>query len=64
VKELNKNHLGFKNRNRNNKEITKGDNSGNKKPRKEVRSHRYKHHQQNSRDRIENLRYRRYHRKR
>ena len=29
-----------------NKEITKGDNSGDRKPRKEVRSHRGKHHQQ------------------
>jgi hypothetical protein len=33
------------------------------KPRKEIRSHRYKHHQQNTRDRSENLRCRRYHRK-
>jgi predicted HicB family RNase H-like nuclease len=42
-----------KNVNRNNKEITKGDNSGVKKPRKEVRSHRCKHHQQNTRYRRE-----------
>ena len=50
------NHPGFKNGNRNNKEITKGDNSGNRKPRKETKSHRYKDHQQNTRDRRENLR--------
>ena len=47
---------------RNNKEITKGDNPGDRKPRKEIRSHRCKHHQQNTRDRRENLRCRRFHR--
>ena len=52
-----------KNVNRNNKEITKGDNSGDRKSRKEIRSHRCKHHQQNTRDRRENLRNRRFHRK-
>jgi hypothetical protein len=31
--------------NRNNKEITKGDNPVDRKPRKEIRSHRCKHHQ-------------------
>jgi hypothetical protein len=30
---------------KNNKEITKGNNSGNRKPRKVIRSHRCKHHQ-------------------
>ena len=30
------------------KKITKGHNSGDRKPRKEIRSHRCKHHQQNS----------------
>jgi hypothetical protein len=40
-----------------------GDNSGDRKSRKEVRSHRCKHYQQNTRGRRENLRYRRYHRK-
>jgi FtsZ-binding cell division protein ZapB len=44
-------------------ETIKGDNPGVRKPRKEIRSHRYKHHQQNTRDRRENLRCRRYHRK-
>jgi hypothetical protein len=63
VKELNKSHPGSKHGNRNNKEITKGDDSGVRKPRKEIRSHRCKHHQQNTRDRRENLRFRRYHRK-
>ena len=29
---------------------------GDRKPRKEIRSHRYKHHQQNIRDRRKNLR--------
>jgi hypothetical protein len=51
---------------KNNKEITKGDNPGVRKSRKEIRSHRSKHHQQiqqNTRDRIETLRDRRYHRK-
>ena len=47
----------------NNKEITKGDHSGNRKPRKEVKSHWCKDNKQNTRDRRENIRYRRYHRK-
>ena len=46
-----------------NKEITKRDNPGDRKPRKEIRSHRCKPHQQNTRDGRENLRCRRYHRK-
>jgi hypothetical protein len=50
------NHTGSKNGARNNKEITKGENSEDKKPRKEIRSHRCKHHQQNTRHRRENLR--------
>jgi hypothetical protein len=33
-------HPGSKNENRNNKEITKGDNSGDRKPGNEIRSHR------------------------
>ena len=37
------NHSGSKTGNRNNEEITKGDNSGYIKPWKEIRSHRYKH---------------------
>jgi hypothetical protein len=53
----------LKNRNINNKEITKGDNPAVRKPMKEIRSHTCKHHQQNTRDRRENIRYRRYHRK-
>jgi hypothetical protein len=56
------NHPGSKSRNRNNKEITKGDNPGVRKPRKKIRGHRCKHHQQNTGDRRENLRCRRYHR--
>jgi hypothetical protein len=39
---------------------TKGDNPGDRKPRKEISSHRCKYHQQNRRD---SLRCRRYHRK-
>ena len=35
---------------RNNKEITKGNNSGHRTPKKEVRSHGCKHQQQNTRD--------------
>ena len=40
--------------------MTKGDNPGDRKPRKEIRSHKCKHHQQNTRDRRETLRCRRY----
>jgi hypothetical protein len=36
---IEQNHPGSKNGSRNNKEITKGDHFGNRKPRKEVRSH-------------------------
>jgi hypothetical protein len=57
------NHPRSKNGGRNNKDITKGDNSGGRKPRKKFRRHRYKNHQQNTRDRRENLSCRRYHRK-
>jgi hypothetical protein len=46
-----------------NKEITKGDNSENRKPRKDIRSHRCKHNKYNTSDRRDNLRCRRYHRK-
>ena len=63
VKELNETIQGSKNGNRHNKEITKGDNSGYRKLRKEIRNHRGKHHQQNTRDRRETLRCRRLHRK-
>jgi hypothetical protein len=56
------NHPRSNNGNRNNKEITRGDNPGVRKPRKEIKSHRCKHHQQNTRDRSENLIGRRYHR--
>jgi hypothetical protein len=42
-----------KNGNINSKEITKGDSPGDRKPRKEIRSHRCKHHQENTRDRRE-----------
>jgi hypothetical protein len=63
VKELNKTIQDLKNGTRNNKEITKRDNSGDRKPRKDIRSHRCKHQQQTIRNRRENLRCRRYHRK-
>jgi len=33
------------------KKISKGDSPGDRKPRKEIRNHRHKHHQQNTRDR-------------
>jgi hypothetical protein len=56
------NHPRFKNGSRNNKENTKGDNSGDRNHRKEIRNHRYKHQQQNTRDGRENLRCRRFHR--
>jgi hypothetical protein len=61
VKELNKTILALKIDN--NKEIKKGDIPGDRKPRKEIISHRYKQHQQNIRDKRETIRYRRYHRK-
>jgi hypothetical protein len=41
----------------------KGDNSADSKLRKEIRRLRYKHHQQNTRNRRENIRHRRYYRK-
>ena len=59
---IDQNHPGSKNGNRKTKEITKGDNSGDRKPKKKIRGHRSKHHQQNTKDRRENLRRRRYHR--
>jgi hypothetical protein len=46
-----------------NKEVTKRDNTGDRKPKEETRSHRCKLHQQNIRDRREKLKCRRYHRK-
>jgi hypothetical protein len=51
MKELNKSIQDQKNANRNNKEVTKEDNLGDRNPRKAIRSHRCKHHQQNTRDR-------------
>ena len=45
------------------KKITKGDNTGNRKPRKEIRSHGRKHYQEITRDKRESLRGRRYNRK-
>jgi hypothetical protein len=45
------------------KKIIKGANPGDGKPRKENRSYRCKHHQQNTRDLRENFRKRRHHRR-
>jgi hypothetical protein len=45
VKELS-NHPGSNNGSRNNKEITKGDNAGDRNPREEIRNHRCEHQQQ------------------
>jgi hypothetical protein len=50
VKKLDKTIPDLKMEIKNNKEITKGDNPGDKKPRKEIRSHRCKHYQQNTSD--------------
>jgi hypothetical protein len=58
-----KNYPGSKNGRRNNKEIKKGHIPGDRKLRKEIKSHRGENHQQNTRDRRKNLRCRRYHRK-
>jgi ElaB/YqjD/DUF883 family membrane-anchored ribosome-binding protein len=44
VKKIEQNHPGSNNGNKNSKEITKGDNTGDRKPRKEIRNHRCKHH--------------------
>jgi hypothetical protein len=52
-----------KNGNKSNNEITNGGNPGNGKPRKEIQGYRYKHHQKNVRDKRENHRLRRYHRR-
>jgi hypothetical protein len=52
-KRIEKKNPGSKNGSKNSKEITKGENSGDRKPKKEVRSHRCKHNQQNTRDRRE-----------
>jgi hypothetical protein len=60
---IEQNHLGSKNVIRNNKEIKKGNNSGDRNTRKEIRKHSWKHQQENTRDGRENLRYRRFHRK-
>jgi hypothetical protein len=62
VVELKKNHPGYKHGSRNNKENPKGDNSGDRNPRKEIWNHRYEHQQQNARNGRENLRCRRFHR--
>ena len=62
-KRIEQNYLGFKNGSRKNKEIAKGDNSGDRNPRKQIRNHRCEHQQQNSRDGRENFKCRRFHRK-
>jgi hypothetical protein len=53
---MEQNHPGSKNGKRNDKEITKGTNPVDGKPRKENKSYRCKHHQQNTKARRENLR--------
>jgi hypothetical protein len=63
VKELNKTIQDLKLEVETKKEITKKDNSGDRKPRKEIRSHRFKHQQQNTRNRRENFSCRSLHRK-
>jgi hypothetical protein len=57
-KGIEENHPRSKNRSRINEEKPKGDNSGYRNPRKEIRNHTCKNQQQNTRDGIENLRYR------
>ena len=46
------NHPRSKSENRNKEETTNGENPGVKKPRKDIRSHRSKYHQQDARDRM------------
>ena len=60
---IKQNHPRSKNGSRNNREYKRRDNSGDRNPRKEIRSYRCKHHQVNTRDGRENLRCIRYHRK-
>jgi hypothetical protein len=60
---IEQNHPISKNVSRNNKENPKGDNSGDRNPRKDIRNHRYKHQQQNTRVGKGNLRCRCFHRK-
>jgi hypothetical protein len=55
VKEMNKTIQDLKTEVQKNKEMAKGDNPGVRKLGKEIRSHRCKHHQQNTGDRRENL---------
>ena len=62
VMELNKTIQDLKIGSRNNEENPKGDNTGQRKPRKEIRNHNCENQQQNTRDRRENLRCRRFHR--
>jgi hypothetical protein len=59
---IEQNHPRSKKGSRNNEENPKGDNSGDRNPRKEIRNHRCEHQQQNTRDGRENLRCRRFYR--
>jgi hypothetical protein len=52
---IEQNHQRSKNGSRNNKEMTKRNNTGDRKPGKEIRIHGCKHHQENTRNRRENL---------
>jgi hypothetical protein len=61
---IEQNHPRSKKGSRKDKENPKGDNSRDRKPRKESRNYRCENQQQNIRDGIENLRCRRFHRKR
>jgi hypothetical protein len=61
--EIEQNYPRSKNGSRNNEEKSKGDNSGDRNPRKEIRTHRCEHQQQNTRDGRENLSCGRFHRK-
>lgn len=63
VKELNKPIQDLKMEIETITEITKGEKPGDRKPRKEIRSYRCKHYQQNTRDRRKTLKGSRYHRK-
>jgi hypothetical protein len=56
-------HSGNKNGSRNNKENTKEENSGDRNSRKEMRNHRCKHQQQDTRDGRQKFRCRKFNRK-
>jgi hypothetical protein len=58
---IEQNHPWSKNENKNSKEITKGDNPADRKPRKKIKNYRCNHNQHNTGDRRDNFSHRKYH---